>query len=98
MTHPTICPCGGALDSDKLRCSTCRSAVNQTQKQRYAELKAKGLCTWCEAPAMILPDGTVSQFCRPHRIARNKYLGDRKTRREKSALAHKAKNPGQALT
>lgn len=79
------CPCGGALDSDKLRCATCRTTTNLSQKQIYAERKAAGLCTWCAVTAMTMPDGSVSQFCRKHRIMRNKYLGDRKTRLEREA-------------
>lgn len=79
------CLCGAALDSDRLRCSGCRAVTNKSQKEIYAERKAKRQCTWCGEAAMVMPDGSISQFCRPHRIKRNKYIRDRKTRLEREA-------------
>ncbi len=79
------CRCGAQLDTDALHCSACRTTTNSKQTQRYSELRAAGKCTWCGVQATTKPAGGLDQFCRKHRIARNKYLRDRKTAREKKA-------------
>lgn len=85
VTHG-LCLCKAQLDSDKLRCKACREAANERQNAVYEQRKSEGRCVWCNVHATINPlTGKPDQFCRKHRIARNKYLRDRKTARERKA-------------
>ncbi len=81
-----VCPCGAPCDSSKLRCKVCRGAANEKQNAAYQARKLSGLCVWCNVHATTNPrTGKLDQFCRKHRIARNKYLRDRKTALERKA-------------
>lgn len=81
-----VCLCGAPCDSTKLRCKVCRAAANEKQNAVYEARKLEGKCVWCNVHATTNPvTGKPDQFCRKHRLARNKYLSDRKTALERRA-------------
>lgn len=53
MEQVRLCPrCGKpVLESGRAWCSECRAKKNKKQKERYAKLRAQGLCTRCGSPA-----------------------------------------------